>query len=115
MKKMSYMMCLRGILCWCKNEVGIENVEEVESGKWKEDWEIVSFKNWEELLWRIEKLELDNGILRRGSWCFVCGENMYEEEKNENGDNEYIGFVIGDEKYRNFLNKDVEIIMNDSV
>ena len=34
---------------------------------------------------------------------------------NENADNEYIGFLIPDEKYRNFFNKDLEIIINDTL
>lgn len=58
---------------------------------------------------------MDNPILTRASSSFVSAENIYEQENNENADNEYIGFLIPDEKYRNFFNKDLEIIINDTL
>ncbi|RIB31110.1 hypothetical protein [Phocaeicola vulgatus] len=115
MKKISYIICLTAILCSCNNELPIENVQELQTPKSKEDSEILSFKNSEEFLSTIENFDLDNPILTRASSSFVSAENIYEQENNENADNEYIGFLIPDEKYRNFFNKDLEIIINDTL
>lgn len=115
MKKISYIICLTAILCSCNNELPIENVQELQTHKSKEDSEILSFKNSEEFLSTIENFDLDNPILTRASSSFVSAENIYEQENNENADNEYIGFLIPDEKYRNFFNKDLEIIINDTL
>lgn len=49
MKKISYIICLTAILCSCNNELPIENVQELQTPKSKEDSEILSFKNSEEL------------------------------------------------------------------
>ena len=103
MKKISYIICLTAILCSCNNELPIENVQELQTPKSKEDSEILSFKNSEEFLSTIENFDLDNPILTRASSSFVSAENIYEQENNENADNEYIGFLIPDEKYRNFF------------
>ena len=50
MKKISYIICLTAILCSCNNELPIENVQELQTPKSKEDSEILSFKNSEEFL-----------------------------------------------------------------
>jgi hypothetical protein len=60
-------------------------------------------KNSEEFLSTIENFDLDNPILTRASSSFVSAENIYEQENNENADNEYIGFLIPDEKYSKFF------------
>ena len=112
MKKISYIICLTAILCSCNNELPIENVQELQTPKSKEDSEILSFKNSEEFLSTIENFDLDNPILTRASSSFVSAENIYEQENNENADNEYIGFLIPDEKYRNFFNKDLAYIIH---
>lgn len=43
MKKISYIICLTAILCSCNNELPIENVQELQTPKSKEDSEILSF------------------------------------------------------------------------
>lgn len=40
MKKISYIICLTAILCSCNNELPIENVQELQTPKSKEDSEI---------------------------------------------------------------------------
>lgn len=59
MKKISYIICLTAILCSCNNELPIENVQELQTPKSKEDSEILSFKNSEEFLSTIENFDLD--------------------------------------------------------
>lgn len=71
MKKISYIICLTAILCSCNNELPIENVQELQTPKSKEDSEILSFKNSEEFLSTIENFDLDNPILTRASSSFV--------------------------------------------
>lgn len=78
MKKISYIICLTAILCSCNNELPIENVQELQTPKSKEDSEILSFKNSEEFLSTIENFDLDNPILTRASSSFVSAENIYE-------------------------------------
>lgn len=56
MKKISYIICLTAILCSCNNELPIENVQELQTPKSKEDSEILSFKNSEEFLSTIENV-----------------------------------------------------------
>lgn len=70
MKKISYIICLTAILCSCNNELPIENVQELQTPKSKEDSEILSFKNSEEFLSTIENFDLDNPILTRASSSF---------------------------------------------
>ena len=77
MKKISYIICLTAILCSCNNELPIENVQELQTPKSKEDSEILSFKNSEEFLSTIENFDLDNPILTRASSSFVSAENIY--------------------------------------
>lgn len=78
MKKISYIICLTAILCSCNNELPIENVQELQTPKSKEDSEILSFKNSEEFLSTIENFDLDNPILTRASSSFVSAENIYK-------------------------------------
>ena len=76
MKKISYIICLTAILCSCNNELPIENVQELQTPKSKEDSEILSFKNSEEFLSTIENFDLDNPILTRASSSFVMNEQQ---------------------------------------
>ena len=115
MKKNCYIICLAAILCSCNNELPFENIQEVQIPTLQEESEILSFKNSEEFLSTIEKFDLENPISTRASSSFVSAEKIYEQENNENEDNEYIGFLIPDEKYRNFFNKDLEIIVSDTL
>lgn len=115
MKKIIYIICLISVLCSCNNELPIENVQEVQKSNSKEESEILSFKNSKEFLSAIENLDLDNPIITRASSSFVSAENIYQQGNDENADNEYIGFLIPDEKYRNFFNKNLEIIVNDTL
>ena len=76
MKKISYIICLTAILCSCNNELPIENVQELQTPKSKEDSEILSFKNSEEFLSTIENFDLDNPILTRASSTTVMNEQQ---------------------------------------
>lgn len=114
MKGLNYFICLTTILCSCNNELPFENVQETQDFKNQEESSILRFNSTEEFLSTIENFNLENPILTRASSSFVSAEDVYEQE-DENADNEYIGFLIPDEKYRNFFNKDLEIIINDTI
>lgn len=114
MKGLNYFICLTTILCSCNNELPFENDQETQDFKNQEESSILRFNSTEEFLSTIENFNLENPILTRASSSFVSAEDVYEQE-DENADNEYIGFLIPDEKYRNFFNKDLEIIINDTI
>lgn len=76
MKKISYIICLTAILCSCNNELPIENVQELQTPKSKEDSEILSFKNSEEFLSTLNSSSKCNGIhinnlFKFFVWCEV--------------------------------------------
>ena len=77
MKKISYIICLTAILCSCNNELPIENVQELQTPKSKEDSEILSFKNSEEFLSTIENFDLDNLYFNKSKFIFCfCGKYL---------------------------------------
>ena len=115
MKKFTSFICLTVILCSCSNELPIDTVKELPISDSKNDSEILSFKSSEDFLSTIENLDLENLVLTRANSSFVSAENIYEQENDENADNEYIGFLIPNEKYRSLFNKDLEIIINDTL
>lgn len=115
MKKFTSFICLTVILCSCSNELPIDTVKELPISDSKNDSEILSFKSSEDFLSTIENLDLENPVLTRANSSFVSAENIYEQENDENADNEYIGFLIPNEKYRSLFNKDLEIIINDTL
>ena len=114
MKKISYFICLAAIFCSCNNELPLENVQEPQNLKNQGESAILSFKSREDFLSTIENFNPENPVLTRSGLSFVSAENIYEQE-DENAENELIGFLIPDEKYRNFFNKDLEIIINDTL
>lgn len=115
MKRIFYIVCLTTALYSCNNDYPIDNLQERQTLNPEEESNILNFKNSEEFLSTIENFDLNKPISTRSNSNFISAENVYEQESTENQDNEHIGFLIPDEKYRHFFNKDLEIIVNDTI
>lgn len=115
MKRIFYIVCLTTALYSCNNDYPIDNLQERQMLNPEKESNILNFKNSEEFLSTIENFDLNKPILTRSNSNFISAENVYEQESTENQDNEHIGFLIPDEKYRHFFNKDLEIIVNDTI
>ncbi len=73
--------------------------------------EIMSFDSKESF-----KKALDNyDITTRSPNSFSSSADVYKNSSEENSNIEQIGFLVPDEKFRHFLNKNLEIIVNDTL
>lgn len=85
------------------NDLSKDGLEQVNS-------EILSFESKEDFSNALEKF--GKNPLTRTASSFISAENIYEEGSI---DNESLGFLVPDDKFRHFLNKDLEIIVNDTI
>lgn len=75
--------------------------------------EILNFRSKEDFLSSLENLELSTGVKSKSASSFISADDMYNND--ESYDAEFISFLVPDEKYRHFLNKNLEIIVNDTI
>lgn len=76
--------------------------------------EILSFDSKERFQQAITNFDPKEVIKTRSGKTFYSAADLYDEQEN-NKDVEDIGFLVPDEKYRNFLSKNLEIIVNDTL
>lgn len=114
MKKISSAICLTTFICSCNSGLPTDETQVLQKIKNQDETTVLAFKSTQDFLSTIEKDELSNPVLTRASSSFVSAENVYEQGEG-NMENEYIGFLIPDEKYRKLFNKDLEIIINDTL
>lgn len=77
--------------------------------------EIMSFSSKEDFQQALEDFDPTQRGLTRASNSFLSADDLYENAHEEDSEAEKIGFLIPDEKYRSFLNKNLEIIVNDTL
>lgn len=75
--------------------------------------EILNFRSKEDFLSSLENLELSTSVKTKSASSFISADDMYNND--ESYDAEFISFLVPDEKYRHFLNKNLEIIVNDTI
>ena len=76
---------------------------------------ILSFSTKEDFENALENYNEGNTSITRGVKDFYSAEKLYDNSVQDDARTEKIGFLVPDEKYRRFLNKDLEIIVNDTL
>ena len=76
---------------------------------------ILSFSTKEDFENALENYNEGNTSITRGVKDFYSAEKLYDNSVQDDARIEKIGFLVPDEKYRRFLNKDLEIIVNDTL
>lgn len=76
--------------------------------------EVLSFSSKEEFSEAIRNYDLDKKLVTRSSDSFYSADEYYDDAAGDSVAEE-IGFLVPDEKYRNFLNKNMEIVVNDTL
>lgn len=74
----------------------------------------MSFDSAKDFRDAIDALDPENPVITKGSSSFVSAEDMYERGE-ETVENEAIGFLLPDKRYRHVFNKDLEIIVDDTL
>ena len=76
--------------------------------------EIKSFDTKEDFNEALQDFDVANKLVTRANDSFYSADEYYDDAA---GDSiaEKIGFMVPDERYRNFLNKNMEIIVNDTL
>ena len=77
--------------------------------------EIMSFANKELFQQAIENSNLEKPVGTRAARSFYSANDAYENASEDDLSAEKIGFLVPDEKLRNLLNKDLEVIINDTL
>lgn len=77
--------------------------------------EIMSFESKGAFKKALESYDITKGIKTRSSHSFSSADDIYNDFSEGNTNIEQIGFLIPDEKFRHFLNKNLEIIVNDTL
>ncbi len=67
------------------------------------------------ILGNVKLKDTTKGIKTRFSHSFSSADDIYNDFSEGNTNIEQIGFLIPDEKFRYFLNKNLEIIVNDTL
>lgn len=118
MKTKNYLLTiLVGVsMCACNSEDIVEqegknNFNSPESAT----AEIMSFESKDAFKKALDSYDITKGITTRASHSFSSADNIYNDFSEENTNIEQIGFLVPDEKFRHFLNKNLEIIVNDTL
>lgn len=75
----------------------------------------MSFDSKEQFRQAVESFDTQVKGQTRASKQFYSAEELYENTSEGDVNGERIGFLIPDERYRSFLNKNLEIIVNDTL
>lgn len=103
-------------LCACNSENIIEQTKkEANESKETVSAEIMSFDSKDDFRKALEEYDATNGTVTRTSSSFQSADKAYNNSSEGDSTAEQIGFLVPDEKYRRFLNKDLEIIVKDTL
>ena len=69
----------------------------------------MSFESKDAFKKALESYDITKGIKTRSSHSFSSADDIYNDFSEGNTNIEQIGFLIPDEKFRHFLNKNLEI------
>ncbi len=81
----------------------------------KESIEILNFTSKEDFANALEKLKSGNNYITRASYSFESAQAIYENVDEPTDETEKIGFLVPNENYRHLLNKNLEIVVNDTI
>lgn len=99
----------------CSLEDTVKTREENNSNSLEETTaEIMSFESKDAFKKALDSYDITKGETR-SSHSFSSANNIYNDFSKENTNAEQIGFLVPDEKFRHFLNKNLEIIVNDTL
>lgn len=103
-------------LCACNSEDVIEQTKkDTKESNETVSTEIMSFDSKDDLKKALEGYDATNGLATRASSSFPSADKAYNNSSEGDSTAEQIGFLVPDEKYRRFLNKDLEIIVKDTL
>ena len=102
-------------MCACSLEDSVKTREENNSNSLEETTaEIMSFESKDAFKKGLDSYDITKGETR-SSHSFSSANNIYNDLSKENTNAEQIGFLVPDEKFIHFLNKNLEIIVNDTL
>lgn len=108
-----FLLSVSTIVCSCSSDDVIrENVMQSEGVN---SSDILSFDSKEQFRQAVESFDTQVKGQTRASKQFYSAEELYENTSEGDVNGERIGFLIPDERYRSFLNKNLEIIVNDTL
>lgn len=98
-------------LCACNSENIIEQTKkEANESKETVSAEIMSFDSKDDFRKALEEYDATNGTVTRTSSSFQSADKAYNNSSEGDSTAEQIGFLVPDEKYRRFLNKDLRLL-----
>ena len=112
MKKKIIIALTSFVLFSCNSE---QIISDVSTQTTHEETQIREFKNKESFIQAVEHMNLDKIRKTRAGDNFISAEEIYSETEDGKDSIEQIGFILPDERYRNILNKDLEVIVNDTL
>lgn len=112
MKKIFFFLCTFCTLYSCDSDEAL--IAENSGQKNEQTVEVLSFSSKEEFSEAIRNYDLDKKLVTRSSDSFYSADEYYDDAAGDSVAEE-IGFLVPDEKYRNFLNKNMEIVVNDTL
>lgn len=77
--------------------------------------DIMSFDNKDAFTKALDNYDITKGHGTRATGSFYSADDIYNNSSGEDAEIEKIGFLVPDEKFRHFLNKNLEIIVNDTL
>ena len=77
--------------------------------------EIMSFDSKDDFKKALDNYDVTKEFATRVSNSFPSADNAYKNSSETDFNAEQIGFLVPDEKFRHFLNKDLEIVVNDTL
>ncbi len=75
----------------------------------------MSFDNKDAFTKALDNYDITKGYGTRATGSFYSADDIYNNSSGEDAEIEKIGFLVPDEKFRHFLNKNLEIIVNDTL
>lgn len=118
MKTKNYLLTISiGLLvCACNSEDIVKQVENKDSKSHENvTTEILSFESRGAFMKALDNYDITKGQSTRATGSFYSADDIYNNSSGEDADIEKIGFLVPDEKFRHFLNKNLEIIVNDTL
>ena len=102
-------------MCACSLEDTVKTREENNSNSLEETTaKIMSFESKDAFKKALDSYDITKEETT-SSHSFSSANNIYNDLSKENTNAEQIGFLVPDEIFRHFLNKNLEIIINDTL
>lgn len=118
MKTTNYLLTISIslLICACNSEDIVEQVENKDFISHENViTDIMSFDNKDAFTKALDNYDITKGHGTRATGSFYSADDIYNNSSGEDAEIEKIGFLVPDEKFRHFLNKNLEIIVNDTL